>query len=250
MTTCINADTPIHMDYEKVECIITGGRTLKSIPIDVTPIIIIKYGPTGSGKGSAVVTKQIEALGIPLDHYLTFEVDSVIESVASYKRGTVKIRVNRNSNKMTNTNMYRQLKNLYFATRKAKNYNNKSINSKIDTLLERALKDRKNIIFETTGSRYDGNHPFKWLLDLVHLQSRYKIVVIYPFVGVDDLKARVVRRAESQYANPIEEKKLYRAVDPSNIAGAVENSQRNFKEFIVPDLFSGQIDQVVGVWNT
>jgi hypothetical protein len=47
--------------------------------------LIIKYGPTGSGKGSRIVLEEISRLGVPLEDYAVFEIDKLVESIESSK---------------------------------------------------------------------------------------------------------------------------------------------------------------------
>jgi hypothetical protein len=88
---------------ENVEKIVTGpDKKLSNYHSSHNPYFIIKYGPTGSGKGSSIVSKEIENLGVSLDQYITIEIDKVIESVMSYRQGTLKIKAANNPIKKYN----------------------------------------------------------------------------------------------------------------------------------------------------
>jgi len=249
MASCINAENAANVSSEQINCLTTGGKTIESLPEETTPIAVIKYGPPGSGKGSPVVTNQIEALGVPIDNYVNINVDDIVEHVKKYRKNTVTLRNRKNKGLISNGNMYTQLATTYFATRTVKNASHKSIDDKLNTILLNAIGGHKDIIFETTGSRYNGAHPFKWLLDMLHAKGGYTIVVIYPILATETLIQRVISRAEKQYAEANESKRMYRAVDPASIPKSVENSQRNFKEFIIPDLFEKSIHRVIGIRN-
>jgi hypothetical protein len=244
-----NPETAESVTSDQINCLVTGGKTVGSLPEEATPTAVIKYGPPGSGKGSPIVTKQIEALGVPIDDYVVIEIDTIVEHVKNYRTRTVTLRNRKNRGNITKNNMYRNLASAYFNTRKAKNATSKSINDKLDNVLINAIQGHKDIIFETTGSRYNGAHPFKWLLDMLDQKGGYRIVVVYPLVDTETIQERVTARAERQYAESNETKRMFRAVDPASIPESVANSQRNFKEFVIPDFLEGRIRHIIGIRN-
>ncbi len=234
------------MTQKNVECILTNGKTLQSLPKTETPYVVIKYGPTGSGKGSKIVQDEIRLLGPPLESYAVFEIDSLVESTKNYRTKTLSIKsqYNENSNKIRK-NMYTNLFQAYRNTRK-------NLNNKLDEVLAKALKNKNNIIFETTGSFYnEGNpqNPLSWLMDLVSTIGgpQYKVVVIYPLVSTEELVRRVSLRAEQQATRKT--KPLYRAVNTSTLEKASDNSKKNFQQFVLPDIFAKRIFKVISFWN-
>jgi hypothetical protein len=245
---CANSETIDNFSSNVAECLTTDGRKIASLEGDRPPHAVIKYGPPGSGKGSGAMMDQIAKLGVPLTHYITFEIDRLVEHVKQYRQNTVTLRRNRNKHDIANKNMYNGLAQAYQRVRTMKNKTGKSLNDKMDALVTQAIGDKKDIIFETTGSRYTGNHPFQWLLALLH-EKGYKIVVIYPLATTDTLQERVRSRAEMQYAQPNEDKKLFRAVNPDELPGMVQNSLRNFKDFILQDLVEKRIHHLVSFWT-
>jgi len=79
------------MVLTNAECLFTKNRLLENIPSAENPMLIIKYGPTGSGKGSEKVKQEIESLGQNIDDYVTLEIDLLVESINSYRSKTVSL---------------------------------------------------------------------------------------------------------------------------------------------------------------
>ena len=73
---------------EEIERIFCNGRTLEEMPVSETPFFILKWGPPGSGKSSAKVIEQIERLGIPIENYVDFTPDKIIESLIDFRYET------------------------------------------------------------------------------------------------------------------------------------------------------------------
>jgi len=236
-----NYDTINNMSIENVESIF--AKNYNKIKSQNKPYLIIKYGPTGSGKGSKIVTKEILALGIPLHKYVTIEIDGLVEKIKSYRNTTMKIHNKYKKSTNKNKNKYNELYNAYYKTREDKNTRGLSISDKLNNVLEQSIKNNKNIIFETTGSR-PNSHPIEDLLLMI--KDNYKVILIYPIVPPDDIKTRVTSRSQQQLRLS---KPLYRNINPDNIDEWWNNSMENFKEFIIPEVLKGRIHKLIVVSN-
>lgn len=73
---------------ETIERIMCKGRLLEELPSHENPIYILKWGPPGSGKSSNKVTEFIKTLGYPLDDFVDYSTDKLIESYIPYRAAT------------------------------------------------------------------------------------------------------------------------------------------------------------------
>ncbi len=228
---------------ENIECILTNGKHIDNLTSSDSPYAVIKYGPTGSGKGSEVVQKEIQLLGIPLSEYIVFEVDSIVESIKNYRNRTLAIKQKKNTNSTyKNDQMYKNLSNVYFQTRK-------KVNDKLEKTIDMAIQNKKHFIFETTGTYFGGKNPIEWLIERIKNlgNNQYKIVLIYPLVTPTELLKRVKTRAEKQATRP--EKPLFRAINPGTIEPATLYAKQNLSHFILPQVYVKNIHKLVLVWN-
>jgi predicted ABC-type ATPase len=245
-STCkLNYATGNNISESNIECILTNGNKLADLPSSATPFAVIKYGPTGSGKGSSLVQKEIEMLGVPLSDYAVFEIDSLVESVKNYRNKTLAIRNRRLKSKnqtYTNSNMFKNLTTAYFNTRK-------KLDSKLSDTIDTAIKSKKNFIFETTGTFFGGKNPIEWLIDRIKLlgENTYKIVLIYPLVTYTELAKRVKSRAEQQASRS--QKPFYRAIDTDKLEPATLYAKQNLAHFILPQVYVKNIYKLVLLWN-
>lgn len=253
MATCVNPTTVENVTDNAVECIVTDKRLLGTLPTQEQPFAIIKYGPTGSGKGSPVVQKEIEALGVKLADCAVFEIDSIVESIRNYREKTYKVKTNFNEKTKLNINtrrnsnrkkhFFNELSSIYFGARKG-------IDPHFDNVLFGALDTKKHIIFETTGTNFNGRGPLEWIIDEITKRKVYKIVVIYPLVEASILKKRVEARGEQQASSSKpEENRFYRGIDPDTLPELANNSKMNLTHFILPNVFVKKIHKLIVVWN-
>jgi hypothetical protein len=66
-----------------------NGRRLDQLPKSENPIYVLKWGPPGSGKSSSKVTEFIKSLGEPIENYVDYSTDKLIESYIPYRAQTV-----------------------------------------------------------------------------------------------------------------------------------------------------------------
>lgn len=83
----------IYMDFNQIsiptiESIFCHGRTIAELPKQDNPVYILKWGPPGSGKSSSKLDDVVKAFGYPLDSYMDFNSDVVIESILPYRMQT------------------------------------------------------------------------------------------------------------------------------------------------------------------
>lgn len=241
-----NWETATNMNQTNAECIFTRSKTLEGISSQEKPYAIIKYGPTGSGKGSGQMAVEIQNLGVDIEDSVVLEIDALVESIKNYRNKTIRIKntFNRYTYPNAKKEMYKKLGQAYNNTRRA----GPGLGSYLDETLDKAIQSNKHIIFETTGTAFFGANPIGWLIEKVRKNKNYKIVLIYPFVTAESLKARVVKRAEAQASLP-ENKRLFRAVDPNSIDAQIFKAEMNLTHFVLPQLFVKNIDKVILYWN-
>lgn len=208
------------MTNYKVLKIWTGSNkgsfaTLGRLPSHVgshKPNFVIKWGPPASGKGSQAVKDVIASLGWPLDTYVNFNIDDVVEATNYFKEesnrrarnylarvGVVNIQ---NENKVVAAlNTIKQNNALilgkpYSQIRNGVGQSGK-LSTKLNTFLENAISLRKNITFETTGM---GGFP-NWLFTERGLSNKnYDIHIVFPLVPFNVTWERYRRRAAQMLA--------------------------------------------------
>jgi hypothetical protein len=139
------------------------------------PYIIITNGPTGSGK-SSLIEKVIDNYNLKTN-YTKILIDDIIEMHPRYKsmideiikticNGNLEICQNlQNSLLNPNPVFLEQFNESYKSTRELKPclpQTNKNCNGYNDDLLKNAIKNRENIVFETTGKYF-----VKWIFDMI-----------------------------------------------------------------------------------
>lgn len=73
---------------EMIERVMCNGRLLEELPSHENPVYVLKWGPPGSGKSSAKVTEFIKKLGYPLEDYVDYSTDKLVESYIPYRAAT------------------------------------------------------------------------------------------------------------------------------------------------------------------
>lgn len=66
-----------------------NGRKLEDLPSSENPIYVLKWGPPGSGKSSSKVTDFIKSLGQPIENYVDYSTDKLVESYVPFRSKTV-----------------------------------------------------------------------------------------------------------------------------------------------------------------
>lgn len=225
-------------------------NSLTSVSGDKSPFLIIKYGPPASGKSSENVQKEIENLKLDIKDCIVFEIDRIIESLKNFRSESYS--VYKNSDK-SNNNKMKELSRIYFTKRQNKKINSdNSIDKKFENLIVTAIRDRKNIIFETTGGLFNDYNPIKWLFDIVNNNKKedelpYYIALIYPILPENLIIERVIKRSKEQVKrNP----PFYRAMSEDNLKEQIINAKNNFTFYIVNMLlYQFKIDKIIAFKN-
>jgi hypothetical protein len=163
------------------------------------PKLVIKWGPPASGKGSAAMTRTIEAEGDPLRSYININVDAVVESTQAFRNESRQLFEKwvgttfpgRSIRSISNTEIINKLGQItrrnatklglpYGRVRTTANiWTGKPIGNKQDEILATAIRNKRNITFETTGQ---SGWP-EWLFtNYPSLKTDYKVIVIFPMV--------------------------------------------------------------------
>jgi len=182
------------------------------------PVLVVKYGPPASGKGSPPTRKAIESLGVRYDKMIHFNVDDVIESLEQFKgasrqqlKTTFEYLTNNSlpPNKMmkkleTNLNKIGKdqiddFSKIYFNTRNTP-INNKGtkVGQLMDDMMSKAMVMGLDISMETTGSF---SFP-DWLFSDPKLQpyiDKYQVVFVFPTVKCSTAWRRYKRRPIESY---------------------------------------------------
>lgn len=171
------------------------------------PVFVIKWGPPASGKGSAAVKKAIESLGYPMETYVNFNIDDVVEATKYFieesnrraRKYLANVNVNANNvNKVVDAlNTIKQnnavaIGKPYRQIRNGIGSSGKRLSNKLDIFLQQAISLRKNITFETTGI---GGFP-DWIFTNKGLnKTNYDIHIVFPLVPFNVTWERYRRRA-------------------------------------------------------
>lgn len=186
---------PNRFDKEGKKCVISTrkaddiissafeGKTPKK------PIFYIKYGPPASGKGG-IMKKVLKKDLLSKDNLVTVEVDSIIESNKSYISQRAKVM----HDPVAKDALYWQYRG--------------EADIISDQILNRALLDKYNIAWETTGMN------IAWTvreIKRIHKQG-YTVTIVYPLVPADILVARAIAREKKTGQTPAPEKQIREGV--------------------------------------
>ena len=70
------------ISVDEITRVFTGGRDL---PVSERPFFVLKWGPPGSGKSSETVQSTIASLGVPLQDYMEYSPDKIIENLLPFR---------------------------------------------------------------------------------------------------------------------------------------------------------------------
>tara|TARA_B110000977_G_scaffold191616_1_gene264017 strand:- start:4347 stop:5252 length:906 start_codon:yes stop_codon:yes gene_type:complete len=141
------------------------------------PSCLIRIGPMGSGKTSAIDKFLENYLKISSKNYMLIDIDAIIMNSNEYKKSKDTLGANPTS---------AQLNKLWYIT-------SKIINAyKIrDNITLKITNKKRNYSVESTGSYFCPNKELLWK----NFTNGYRMIIIFPFVTFDELTKRVKRRA-------------------------------------------------------
>ena len=218
------------------------------------PLLVVVLGPTGSGKGS--IEGKIKEL-YNLDRDVTFVpvlIDDLIEENLNYKFEINKYLSSvkeQNPSIVTNEELanyitgkgldesIKKFNDAYFSTRRGYNCSidqtKMTCDNKNDEILTTAIKEGKNVIFETTGER-----EFKWLFE-THKEglksNKYNIVLAWNVVEVCELITRNANRAKESIQKFIDDSKGENAprlpdISPDTMFDKLTNIIKTFEKTV------------------
>jgi len=203
-----------------------------NLPNNKKPYLIVSNGITGAMK-TKMVEKIINDLKLSTNN-VKINIDDLVVNNEEYKKRILDI-IN-NVNKECNNNkscildkyenpsekLLEDFKKAYYDVRTGnKNiYCTPEIKKSCDLLLEdnlkKALKENKNIIFETQGL-----HPPKWLLSQIYLTDRYNVIYGYSFPSIENsidvIKKRAIARIDKFEKNQKMDAPRYPSIDKKHI---------------------------------
>lgn len=220
------------------------------------PVLVIKYGPPASGKGSPPTRAAIESLGVDYDKMIHLNIDDVVESINKFKSasrskleetytymanmkksGNEKFKnLVENLNKI-DTEKIAEFSKIYFNIRGTPTANGRSIPEIMDTIMGNAMKMNFDISMETTGAF---SFP-SWLFEEPKLKpyiDNYRVVFVFPTVKLSTAWSRYKSRPASTYL------KCGPFRFGSTKSGFAQQYIKSYKSFIeeMPTLMNGRRD--------
>lgn len=235
-----NAAGPENFTLDKFIALSDGPVVLKP---SKTPLLIIKYGPPGSGKTSA--DNQVEKMfSVDLDNYAKVDKDTPLTSIKSFRDGSIKI-IKHHDGLHYHHRAQHRVQKLQNKTLKAKNKDGLSINEKVPIILQRAFDYNFNILWETTCQSQSSQDLMAAVFNTV--PKIYRIVVIFPIVSLKTARQRVSQRAAAHLAL---QPPYYRPVPYDRLKQATRESRKYFMSHIMPKVLDGTIYQLFCYNNT
>lgn len=172
------------------------------------PQFLILFGPPGSGK-TQIINKMLRHTNTKLKNYAELIVDHMLGRISPYKTEMAELLAKRPS--MDEGEFLLASQAIYGKYRPIIKYFSAM-------LLEIALRQRLNILFETTGS-----NTSLTVQTIIHARRiGYEISVVYPYVATDELIRRVDKRNT----------KIGRAIPSAMVTDMEDDALNNFGPFL------------------
>lgn len=224
---------------KNIENVLYNGKNLSAYPTQTEPYFIIKVGPPGAGKSSAVSNNEILKLGINPAEAVEINIDKINAAFKSFRNQTRKVRQNYNS-KPFNLPFFSTLSGIHNAHQSLKNANNIFIKHDISSVVSQCIKNHKHIILETIRPI---NNTFKQFGQMLKKQN-YKIIVFFYKTPLEILPERILKRGENLYIK----NDYYRIFPLNTLPKVISELDKNLKEFIIPLAESGNIHKIVYIY--
>lgn len=253
------------LSIDQGEMIFTNGQGYDKLPTPEQPIFVLLIGTPGSGKSTALA-RLPDLVGLNPKEAVQISLDSLVESLEPFRAKTTAIAQamleERGFNLGTNlpenvvSNIAGKTSGPYLSYMKSKKNNRPgkvgqalpmSLNEMRYALLQKALTEGKNIIYERTISDAKKDTLKEEVFAQILASDRpYKIYVVY--TKIDDevlLRDRLRRRPLDMMArNP----PFFRGV-PSSLAGKfIANHEEYFRKYLLPLQDEG-VQLIVVFWN-
>ena len=233
--TAILAKSPLDFTIEKFLSLVDEQQYKAP---NKTPLLIIKYGPPGSGKSSAdkLISKIV---GQDLLNFVHIDKDSPLITIAEFRTRSIEI-IKKKQIPFVDQAVFKQVLTLQNEILSAKNKDGLSITDKIPIVLQRCFDYNLNIIWETTGQSTESQK----LLDAVFnsVPQIYRILVVFPIISLKTAKKRVISRA---FKHLEEDPPYFRPVPLNQLKKATIQSREYFTKKIIPRVLNGQIYQLL-----
>jgi predicted ABC-type ATPase len=250
---------------EQGEAIFTKGKRYAALPSPEQPTFVLLIGTPGSGKSTALA-RLPELVGLNPDDAVQISLDSLIESLEPFRAKTAAIAttmleerglpLRNNLPENVVSNIAGKTSGPYLSLMKAKKNNRPntlgkplamSLNEMRFALLEKALAEGKNIIYERTISDSKKDTLREEVFERIRASGRpYKIYVVY--TKIDDptvLRERLRKRPLAMMErNP----PFFRGVPAVLADKFIANHEEYFRRFLLP-LEGEGVQLVVVFWD-
>lgn len=234
---------------ENIHTVLCNGQTLDCYTSHPNPIIIFKLGPPGSGKSSAQSNMIVENIGVNPTDAIKIDIDKVTASFPEFRKNTkaIRKRYNNGNTKKRYNNTFRFnnqfYKNLSTKHTKYTTLKNKTTNKPMidhsDALLVKAIKGKKNIIYDTIRP-IDKKLPN--YLNMLQ-KNNYRIYIIYHMADINTLSKRIHKRGENLY----EKYNYYRAFNMNTLPSVIEKLNESLDNYLIPLQNKGIITDIIKI---
>ena len=253
------------LTLEEGEAIFTKGRRFTGLSTPEEPIFVLLIGTPGSGKSTALA-RLPELVGLNPDDAVQISLDSLVESLEPFRAKTAEIAtamlterglaLQNNLGENVVSNIASKTSGPYLSFMKAKKNNRpgkvgkpleQSLNEMRFALLEKALSEGKNIIYERTISDASKDTLREEVFARIRASGKpYKVYVVY--TKIDDpavLRERLRRRPLGMMQrNP----PFFRGVPATLAEKFIGNHEEYFRRFLLP-LEGEGVQLVVVYWD-
>ena len=253
------------LSANEAELIFTNGKGFSDLSTPEQPIFVLMIGTPGSGKSTALA-RLPKLVGLDPDDAVNISLDSLIESLQPFREKTAAIasamladsgiESSNNASEELVSTIAGKTSGPYLSYMKAKKNNRPgmvgkplpmSMNEIRYFLLEKALAQGKNIIYERTISDASKDTLRDEVFAKIAASGKpYKIYIVYTKIDDEELlKTRLrMRPLAMMKRNP----PFFRGV-PSSLAGKfIRNHEEYFQRFLLPKVEEG-VQIVVVFWD-